>query len=69
MVMGKKKKSATVEEFVTSNGIKAKAFFDEEGFCIDYKIVSKVGRMHYYSALNDVGLEAEERFKFRTDNT
>lgn len=58
-------KESTTQEFTTSTGIKAKAWIDKDGYCIQYKVTSKMPRSYYYSALNDVGEEAEKLFKFK----
>lgn len=55
----------TKQEFTTETGLKCAAFFDEEGFCVKTKLLSKVPKRWYYSCLNEMGLEAEEKFKFR----
>lgn len=45
--------------FETTTGIKAAALV-EGNEVVKVKLITKVGRMHYYSCLNDAGLEADE---------
>ena len=54
------------EIFYTETGIKGEATIDEKGYCIKYRVLSPIPKTHYYSALNEVGLKAEELFKFKT---
>lgn len=54
------------EKFTTETGLVAEATFDTEGYCIKYKLVSKVPRGYYYSCLNEIGEYAESHFKFKS---
>lgn len=53
------------EIFTTETGLKAEATFDADGYCIKYRLISKVPKGWYYSCLNEIGEYAEQHFKFK----
>ena len=52
-------KSDTWEEFKTETGLIGAALV-KDGVAVQVKLKSKMPRRFYYSALNEVGLKAEE---------